>query len=186
MDARTAKIDLGDEVVESRQGARLADALVQLVTGGAPADRLVIHVQDGVAETPGGGLLDPETVIRIAGEGRVHVMGDLDRGRGSRWVPKELREAVLHRDGYRCTMPGCGNRVRSWLVAHHIVHWSDGGPTDMANLTTLCKPHHNLIHDGKWRLTGVPGRDLTFRRPDGRVYEVGMREPTRGSPISRR
>jgi HNH endonuclease len=35
--------------------------------------------------------------------------------------------------------PGC-DRPLAWCEAHHIQHWLDGGPTDLANLALLCRP----------------------------------------------
>jgi hypothetical protein len=47
----------------------------------------------------------------------------------------------------------------SWCEAHHLLHWVDGGPTDLANLALLCRQHHRTVHEGGWQLT---------RGPDGR------------------
>jgi hypothetical protein len=39
------------------------------------------------------------------------------------------------------------------LVAlHHIIHWYDGGPTDLDNLVLLCKRHHRMQHHGAWKV----------------------------------
>jgi hypothetical protein len=56
---------------------------------------------------------------------------------------------------------------------HHLVHWADGGSTDLDNLVTLCGHHHRLVHEGGWGLVGHPGRHLTFLRPDGRPFRPG-------------
>ena len=66
-------------------------------------------------------------------------------------------------------IPGC-ERAR-WVHAHHLVHWANGGPTDLDNLATLCGYHHRLVHDGGWRIEGSPNGDLIFIRPDGRPYQ---------------
>jgi HNH endonuclease len=68
----------------------------------------------------------------------------LHLGRRTRVVRRRLRRAVHLRDG-RCRFPGCTRR--GWLDAHHIVHWLDGGPTDIDNLLSLCRFHHRLVHE---------------------------------------
>ena len=49
-----------------------------------------------------------------------------------------------------CGFPGCS--ATSWLHAHHIVHWSNGGPTNLNNLVSLCSFHHHLVHEGGWQV----------------------------------
>ena len=62
--------------------------------------------------------------------------------------------------------PGC-DRPPGWCDGHHIVHWADGGPTDLANLALLCNHHHKAIHEGGWTMARAPDGSLTFTRPDG-------------------
>jgi hypothetical protein len=87
----------------------------------------------------------------------------LDLGRSTRAVSRSQRRALRYRDG-GCTFPGC--EAKLWLDAHHIVHWADGGSTDLANLTLLCRHHHRLHHEGGDVITMVDGRPR-FYRPDG-------------------
>jgi Domain of unknown function (DUF222)/HNH endonuclease len=82
----------------------------------------------------------------------------LEVGRATRTVSRAQRTALVVRDG-GCGFPGC-DRPQSWCEAHHLRHWLHGGPTDLANLTLLCRAHHRAVHEGGWRL----GRD-----PDGRL-----------------
>jgi len=35
---------------------------------------------------------------------------------------------------------------------HHLVHWINGGPTDLDNLVLLCRRHHRMVHEGGWQL----------------------------------
>ena len=39
--------------------------------------------------------------------------------------------------------------------AHHVRHWSQGGPSDLANLVLLCRKHHRVIHGSEWTITMV-------------------------------
>jgi Domain of unknown function (DUF222) len=81
----------------------------------------------------------------------------LDVGRSTRVVQPAQRAALAVRDG-GCVFPGC-DRPLGWCDAHHLWHWIDGGPTDLANLAMVCRAHHRAVHEGGWQLT---------RGPDGR------------------
>jgi Domain of unknown function (DUF222)/HNH endonuclease len=74
----------------------------------------------------------------------------LDVGRATYTVPHPMRRALIARDR-GCAFPGC-DRPPGWCEAHHIVHWADGGPTTLANLTLLCDTHHRLIHAEDWHI----------------------------------
>ncbi len=47
---------------------------------------------------------------------------------------------------------GCDARL-TFCDAHHVVHWSAGGATDLDNLVLLCRHHHRTLHTGHWHLT---------------------------------
>jgi hypothetical protein len=176
--------------------AQLADALEELVTssgGDVSPVTLVVHADakvltgeskpdaDHLAETESGVQLSEDAVRRIACDAKVEWVLEADGrpvgiGRRGRIVRGALRRAVLHREGGMCAVPGCERR--NWLHAHHLTHWADGGPTNIDNLVTLCSAHHRRMHKGGWTATGVPGRDLRFHDPGGRVL-------TRASPSRR-
>ena len=98
----------------------------------------------------------------------------LDVGRRTPVVPPSIRRAVIVRDR-GCRFPGC-DRPHTWCDAHHVVHWADGGPTAVANLTLLCRRHHRMIHGGRFRLELSDGRAV-FRRPDGSILEKHRAPP---------
>ena len=83
----------------------------------------------------------------------------LSVGRATRTIPAAIRTALIIRDRH---CPGCG-RPASWADAHHLVHWIEGGPTDLSNLCLLCRRCHRLVHEGGWRL---------IRDPDGRLKAI--------------
>jgi HNH endonuclease len=70
----------------------------------------------------------------------------LDVGRASRVVTPAQRSALAVRDG-GCVVPDC-TRPLSWCEGHHLWHWADGGPTDLANLALVCRAHHRAVHEG--------------------------------------
>src|SRR5207302_1228168 len=56
----------------------------------------------------------------------------IDIGRSKRVISGPARKALSARDGH-CRWPGC-ERPASWCDGHHLVHWIDGGDTDLDNL----------------------------------------------------
>jgi hypothetical protein len=102
----------------------------------------------------------------------------LDIGRMTRIVPEGLRRALITRDG-GCSFPGCTRRPRR-CHAHHLKHWTDGGPTSLENLTLLCRFHHTLIHADQWHVAMIRGRPWftppAWLDPD-RIPRLGGRHP---------
>ncbi|QZA11348.1 HNH endonuclease signature motif containing protein [Mycolicibacterium holsaticum] len=85
-------------------------------------------------------------------------------GRSTRHISRRLRRALEHRDR-TCVVPGCG--ATRALHAHHIVHWEDGGPTDLDNLVLVCPYHHRLHHRRAITITG-PAHNLIITDHAGR------------------
>ncbi|WP_191562976.1 HNH endonuclease signature motif containing protein [Janibacter melonis] len=150
---------------------RRADALLDLVrtatTGmdtragrGAKATLLLtmtlqdLQAHTGAARTLGGldtgTLLAPGTVRRLACDAEVIpvVLGSrsqvLDQGTAVRLFTPAMTRQLWLRDG-GCTYPGCTAPAR-WTDAHHLIHWADGGPTDLTNAALLCGRHHTIVH----------------------------------------
>lgn len=101
-----------------------------------------------------------EAVRRLAcdaGVSRIITNGKsepLDVGRRTRVVPAALRRAVIARDQH-CVEVGC-DRPPEWCDVHHIVHWVDGGRTELSNLELRCHPHHRDEHEGRRRDRSPP------------------------------
>ena len=205
LDGRAAGLpkapDGAEDEVNCSLEARRADALMDLVLGqpaeGHGGDRatLVVHVNgedilgEGCcgAEVVGGGVVHPEIARRLGCDGVVEwVLADADGkclgiGFDSRRVPRWLRRQLEYRDR-ECTFPGCGSRRD--LVAHHIVPWPKG-PTQLDNLTLLCRFHHKLVHEHGWCVELDEAGPPRWSRPDGRPYDPGGRPrlPTGGLPL---
>lgn len=153
-------------------GQRRHDALMELArrpaggsAGGAgPRPHLIIRATvetlAGMAGAPageleGGGSVPAETVSRLACDSvltRITGLGELDAEvtRATRITPPATRRALAERDR-GCVAEGCG-RPPQWTDAHHVKHWTQGGPTTMPNLILLCRPHHRMVHEGNWGL----------------------------------
>jgi hypothetical protein len=85
-------------------------------------------------------VLDVDTTGQVINVGRSH-----------RLFTARQRIGLAVRDG-GCRFPGC-ERPPSWCEAHHIIPWSHGGRTDLADGILLCRHHHLLLHDNGWRVT---------------------------------
>ena len=127
------------------------------------------------AELGGVGPIHPETARRIAcdavrtvvtvappAEASASIIGStpalpLSVGRATRTIPPHLRTALNLRDR-GCRFPGC-DRPPAWTEGHHILHWPDGGRTELENLVALCRVHHRAVHEQGWRIhmaDGIP------------------------------
>jgi hypothetical protein len=162
-----------------RRAAALAEVIRRAVGSepGRPTITVTIGLDD-LANSTGTGHVDetgepvhPETVRRLACDARIIpvVLGGrsepIDVGRAARAVTPTQRRALTLRDR-GCVFPGC-DRPPGWCDGHHIVHWADGGPTDLANLCLLCDHHHTALHEGGWTMARAPDGTLTLTRPDG-------------------
>lgn len=131
--------------LEARAGARAAD-------------------MDWSGPVPG------ETARRLscdAGLSRIVTNGAsevLDVGRRTRLIPAGIRRALHVRDG-GCVFPGC-DRPPPWTDAHHITHWVDGGSTSLDNLALLCRTHHRLVHESRWKLARTAEGSFTVNPPE--------------------
>jgi hypothetical protein len=175
----------GRDDLRSR-GRRYADALVELAehsldaglvpsVGGQRPHLQVTTTFETMAGVPGapGGVLEGAgpiagaTVQRIACDSSVTgvvLSSDsavLDMGRTHRVPGLKLRRALRVRDG-GCTWPGC-DRTVPWTAAHHLVHWAQGGATELDNLALLCHHHHRQVHEGGWQIArGDDGKMLAI------------------------
>jgi len=89
----------------------------------------------------------------------------LDVGELQRLVTAALRRALDRRDG-GCVFPRC-TAPASWTDAHHVHHWQDGGPTDLANLASLCRYHHGVSHRKGWTMGATDDEWFWWVTPTG-------------------
>jgi hypothetical protein len=128
------------------------DAVRTVVTMAPPAD-------GGRSTVATLGLTD-DAAASTVGSGRTI---PLSVGRATRTIPAPLRTALRLRD-QSCRFPGC-DRPPAWTDGHHIIHWSDGGPTELDNLVSLCRPHHRAVHEQGWRIRIDDGRAVVDPPP---------------------
>ena len=110
----------------------------------------------------------------------LHAPGQLDLGRTTRLANRAQRRAL--RGLYKsCGIPGC-TVTYDRCKLHHIIWWSNGGRTDLANLLPVCSHHHTKIHHDGWIIELGPQRELTLTLPDGSVHTTGP--PGRRQPAA--
>jgi HNH endonuclease/Domain of unknown function (DUF222) len=129
------------------------------------------HLKDGVLKQ----ILSNTTIQALFERGGRPV----NLGRTARVVPPKIAALIVDRDRM-CRNPLCS--ATKGLEAHHVVHWTDGGPTNTCNLGALCRHCHRAHHAGKFSIVGNADNPdgLIFRRPDGTVME-GAAKPI--SPV---
>jgi hypothetical protein len=180
------------------RGKRQADALTQILTtaaatgSAAPAHgdikphlTVTMDLEDlrsatGTGLLGSGGTLSASAVRRIACDAGIIplVLGStsepLDVGTEHRFVTRAIRHALNTRDNgcVICAAPA------AMCDAHHIVHWADGGRTDITNLALLCKPHHIGVHQGHWSLYFQNGRPH-YTRP---TWSTNPTKPSKDPP----
>jgi hypothetical protein len=177
---------------------RNADALVEVVTHAQDTGSLPQrpHLQvtasldtlRGLAGSPAGDMeyslpVSAATVQRLACDGTITrvVLGPesvvIDVGRARRVVAGPTRRALNARDGH-CKWPRC-DRPASWSDAHHVVHWTNGGETDLSNMVLLCHRHHWMAHEGGWQLVRTAEGDVLTvpPRPPGLARAADVDDP---------
>ncbi|MET4166403.1 MULTISPECIES: HNH endonuclease [Gordonia] len=153
-------------------GERRADGLELLLdhaaigaamtTAGAPRTQVLVTIPaDGLdpARLPWVGAVTASTARRLSCDGAVaEIVLDaegvpLRMGTTKRLFPHHLRQAIIVRDVgcVKCGAPAAHTQV------HHIVHWADGGPTDLDNGCLLCQRCHTQVHHHGWQV--VMGSD---------------------------
>ena len=184
--AKTPAVDEGDALVPACRptAQRMSEALAEmaaraLASGPIPIVRgehteVVLHIDQAyLSGRSGEGRCDLTNTPGISWPGarmmscdakvRALVRGAdgkaVDLGRSQRLVSDKQRRLLTARD-HGCRFPGCSNH--RYVDAHHVVHWEDGGPTNLANLILLCPRHHRLHHQGEFDITADGGGGFTF------------------------
>ncbi|MGV1028788.1 MAG: HNH endonuclease signature motif containing protein [Dermatophilaceae bacterium] len=125
------------------------------LAGGTGSARTVGPIGHGTA-------LEPGKARRLACDSGIIpvVLGTdgelLDLGRQTRLFTYPQTKALWLRDG-NCTYPGC-ELPPFWCDAHHLLHWADGGASDLDNAALLCGPHHELVHRNELMGAVTPDR----------------------------
>ncbi|NYJ74074.1 DUF222 domain-containing protein [Allobranchiibius huperziae] len=172
---------------------RMADAMAQIASrsldagtvttaGRAEKFRIYLHLDTtGQGWLTTRGALPPHLLRKWTCDGVLQPVWEtggtpVNVGRAHRIVPRRTRRLVEDRDR-GCAYPGC--LAIHHLECHHIVHWADGGPTNMANLISLCPHHHDRHHTGDFTIHPAPDRPGRFRFATRHGHPI---EPTVATP----
>ncbi len=186
-----------DPTDRATAGQRMADAIAELVTrqgkdkpGSQGVRLLLIADYDTVSQQLGnprlenGTPLPANTLRQLACDAQIlpaifsGSSVPLDLGRARRTASGSQRAALVARDKH-CV--GCGAKA-SWCQAHHIVHWQDGGPTNLDNMCLLCSRCHHKVHDQDWTVHKTSTGTYTLRRPSSTDWRPRHRTPNRYRP----
>ncbi len=136
---------------------------------------LVVNASDPCAASDSAGVrLQDDTTRHLLCDARllpvvVDSLGvPLDLGRASRLASTGQRKAMALRDG-GCVFPGC-TAPPSWSEAHHMVEWSNDGVTDLADLASLCRHHHGVVHRKGWSIQATEDGSFWFTAPSGTSF----------------
>ena len=163
-DPRPAKVRRGQALIEALR--RFLDVGFAPTQGGerphvtVTMDLAALRGELGTAVLDHGGPITAAHARMLACDAMIipAVLGSasqvLDMGTAVRLIPPAIRRAITLRDR-GCTLPGC-DRPASWCDAHHVIHWSRGGPTSYKNAVLVCAHHHRLLHHGDWEIQFAP------------------------------
>lgn len=150
----------------------------------APARTVSLYVHltpgDELASVEGTGRLATIQQVRewcTASNTRVSIRPVIDLGRNLRragYVPsEEMREQAALTD-VTCVAPNCSRSARRADLDHidpyDRDHPSRGGPTESANLGSLCRYHHRMKTFTDWTYTKLEPGYYLWRSPGGRHY----------------
>lgn len=163
-------IDGGDGGGEGHLGGlAIPDVIVHIDAASACAGR---HA-DTLCETQDGDPLPVATVQRLCCEAAITTVvidpdGTTTRIYEERTANRRQRRALAAIYA-TCAHPDCQVPFSQCRI-HHIVWWTNGGPTVLANMIPVCETHHHLLHEGGWSLEIDPDRTVRWKRPDGTLW----------------
>jgi hypothetical protein len=196
-------------VNDSRTTEQLAlDALVEMVRIAGSADEgrvfgtrkpgVRVHVtvadldrRSGSAHLEGQGasISIASAERRTCADGYLPILFDdcgraLDLGRTQRLFSEKQRIALAAIWG-GCAIPGC-DRPPSWTEAHHADEWDrHEGETNVRNGVLLCRHHHMMVHNNRWRIRRVGPEFWLDPPPDDALKRQPVRLESK-NPLRRR
>jgi hypothetical protein len=163
------------------------EAVLAAVQPGDPSLRIpevVVHADAGslchgrheatLCETDDGVAVPVATAQRLCCEAILQAVvvnphGTVDRLCAEQRTANRQQRRMLAAMYRTCAHPLCEVPFSNCRI-HHVVWFTRGGRTVLANMVPLCEPHHHLVHEGGWNLTIDDRRRVTWQRPDGSVW----------------
>ncbi|MEO6571423.1 MAG: HNH endonuclease [Ilumatobacteraceae bacterium] len=156
-------------------------AAVSVAPGQMRVPEIVIHTDattlcharhpDTICETGDGVPVPVPAMHRMCCEAVLQAVivnpdGTIDQLCGEQRTASRAQRRMLEAMYATCAHPHCTIGFSACRI-HHVVWWTNGGKTVVANLVPLCEAHHHLVHEGGWNLTIDTRRHITWTRPDG-------------------
>ena len=137
-------------------------------TGALPSGSVIVKIdprdlnnRDKLVSTNTGSWMTVADALEMASRGSTFISAyfggkahlfrveevDPDSGARNLRFATALQRLVLFALYDGCVWPGCTEPATRTQV-HHLIPWSAGGLTELDNLAPVCRPHHNMIHDG--------------------------------------
>jgi hypothetical protein len=126
---------------------------------GLPAQLIITMTKEqldecaGIARTASGVDIPVKEALNLAARSDKYLAVFADHSaevlylaRTKRTAQKGQRLALFVRDR-GCSHPGCTNPA-TWVEAHHLLAWINGGLTDIDMMGSACPEHHKLVGDG--------------------------------------
>ncbi|MGV0742729.1 DUF222 domain-containing protein [Mycolicibacterium sp. XJ870] len=180
-----AQIDNDHRTLAQRQhDALLVIGRIALMSGdlgqlnGLPVSVIIrttlqdLESRAGIGVTGGGKKLPITDVIRMGGHANHHLAifdqatgAALDYYRARRTASAAQRIMLIARDG-GCTKPGCTVGAYGCQVHHAAADWSDGGNTNVDEMTLACGPDNRLVNSDNGYTTTINARgDVEWHPP---------------------
>ncbi len=185
---------LGDEGVDSVKSSRMPGLAFSRPEVFVAVPKLTIPYatligqSDEPGELHGYGPIDADTARRLAADAPAlhRILVDPVDGTPLQLDPrkypltKALRRWILYRDQI-CRFPGCTRKAERSEIDHTHPFEHDG-LTEERNLAVLCKKHHRLKHNSRWRVHQIGQGVLRWVSPAGRIYDTQPAPPSSRRP----
>lgn len=169
--------------VVTRRAADTSEGSIDDVPSAGGVAEVILHI-DGrscaegrhahtMSETQDGDPVPVSTVQRYCCEAMITAVvvnpdGSVTRLSEERTANRRQRRALAAMYA-TCAHPDCQVPFSRCRV-HHVVWWSRGGATVLANLLPVCEQHHHLLHEGGWSVEMDDDRTVRWKRPDGSLW----------------
>ncbi|MGB7982766.1 MAG: DUF222 domain-containing protein [Candidatus Nanopelagicales bacterium] len=155
----------GDPLWTTARGHLLTEAQARWAACDTALTPLLVAPRQGAADEVSDEVPGTRPAARLAALAAVMFtsLEPLAVGRTQRAATPAQRRVLAVRDG-GCIIPGCQVPAEA-CQTHHVQEWSEGGPTDLANLALLCWAHHRQVDLRMWTIAPASST-RPIRSPD--------------------
>jgi hypothetical protein len=95
--------------------------------------------------------------------------------------PTTVQRRYLESVHPTCVFPGCRMPATECDMDHRI-EYTSGGPTEIDNLTPLCRSDHRIRHRAGWEHRELPDGTIEWTSPLGHIYLTDPTDAGRSPP----